>query len=470
MTHQLKSLLNTLLAPKLTSYLQNDPSDLPLQEKVQNFLSIEDNEKLFNDIIENVQNSVAQNAMHIGNGDSTSEQSHSQVAQVMVIDGPGSGQFREIIGPSGPASIRKMAQKHAQGHHGQAPFRPEVQLSETISNKTSSNAQLSSSLTSSFVNSETVNDILSDLNSSENNRDIIENIKRLAQLVKTDTGSDFFNEHIIIQIGSYLDHVDEKVSEAALVFHAAVLLGSLSTQFMYQAYENLIINIKESSSNSRKTTQQILKRIRLILDFFQYNFEMNQRNPVMFVADVLENFIKLICDIEMFCYVCLFEYRWFDRFCLKAHFRKHILEYDVFNEQLLKMLLSISELKFPDPSHLPHDKNFNLTGKLKTLAVVNSLEILTIYQLYTENLKLKNQKFTKNLVTLCSFKNNSIAKCAVTSLRKLYANGNDQGLNLVGGFAYLGWLVVTKLEILNQVNNQVKNLSFSQPGWSYIGC
>ena len=45
-----------------------------------------------------------------------------------------------------------------------------------------------------------------------------------------------------------------------------------------------------------------------------------------------------------------------------------------------------------------------------------------------------------------------------------------QGLNLVGGFAYLGWLVVTKLEILNQVNNQVKNLSFSQPGWSCIGC
>ena len=49
---------------------------------------------------------------------------------------------------------------------------------------------------------------------------------------------------------------------------------------------------------------------------------------------------------------------------------------------------------------------------------------------------------------------------AIDRIQIELAHHAHQGLNLVGEFSYLGWLVVTKLKILNQVNNQVKNLSF----------
>ena len=232
-----KMLLASTIMPKLLDFLeQDDQNPADPKSKIERFLTVHENLELFNEVVETLENqnessSSATTSIHLGQGDSLSHEPEFMLVQE-------SGDNFDRIQVVEEIHSRRSSTNHVHNHNPpnrnqrirssngpQHPLRSQAVPSETISSKTqtTSNAQLSSSLTSSFVNSETVNDILYDLNCSDNCHDIIENIRRLAHLVKTDTGSDFFNEHIIIQMGSYLDHDNEAVNESALKFWVGLL-------------------------------------------------------------------------------------------------------------------------------------------------------------------------------------------------------------------------------------------------------
>jgi len=245
------------------------------------------------------------------------------------------------------------------------------QTSGNASSSTHTQTQLSSSFMSSYVNNNSVGEILHDLLHTQDSSERLEALRRLTQLAKSDTSIDFFSETIVNQISRFLEDDDESVNEAALVFHASILLNSSSHLFIYQAFHNLIQHIAQIP-REHLTTIGAFKRLRLILDFFEHNFEMSHRVPSWFVQEMLEDFLTLVTDFDIFANISLFSYKWFERFFLKTQFRRAILEYSNFND-FLQLIKSIIELKHPRF----RSQRYRDQPKLKTLIVKNSLEIAT---------------------------------------------------------------------------------------------
>ena len=96
----------------------------------------------------------------------------------------------------------------------------ETTISDSI--KTHSQTQLSSSFMSSYVNN--VSDIMSELESSNAIEDKVESFRRLTQIAKSDSTIDFFSEQVIDKLSGYLEDNNEQMNQQALIFHAGLLL------------------------------------------------------------------------------------------------------------------------------------------------------------------------------------------------------------------------------------------------------
>lgn len=393
MDNYIDTLLDSMIAPKLIKFLKQTDSNLTSKQKIEQFLKNPKNQNSINEIISasvNYHNLAQATNSESGIREINPEQDRLSSTSTLQPE----NQDTIAVPVRSNSGMQVVSSTHQKNLHNQVSIRRYSQLnSETVNNKTKTDTQtqFSTSFSSSFVNSENVSDILSELSNSfnsENPKSMVDCLKKLTQLVKSDTGSDFFNEHIILQIGTYLDHAVEEVNQAALLCHAAILLGNLSTHFIFQAFENLCHNIHKISSQDLDKIGA-LKRIRLVFDFFELNFENNQRNPSLFIHDILDHFIHLICQLRIFSIFCLFKYKWFERFSLKSHLRKHILSNSLFVDKFLPMAMQIVEGKFetePEGKN-PGDRVKNLAqlnGKLKTLTYVNCLEILTQLSLYAD--------------------------------------------------------------------------------------
>ena len=201
-------------------YLRENPvnAEISLDQRVHEFLG--DNLEIFENLVAYRQASVEEQYLHIGDGDSST--------------------------------------------------------SETISNSTKTATQLSSSFMSSYVNN--VNDLMQELVNSSHMSEQVDCLRRLTQIAKSDSTIDFFSEQSIDKISEYLEHDNESINEAALTFHAGVVLYSNSHLFLYQTFHNLVQHIL-SIPAEHMTTIGAFKRFRLVLNFLEFNFEQVNRIP-----------------------------------------------------------------------------------------------------------------------------------------------------------------------------------------------
>ena len=152
------------------------------------------------------------------------------------------------------------------------------QALNTLSNNSTASSetvtkQLSSSFMSSY-NSKSVNDLANDLKNSETSEEVLEIFDKFCQLAKSDTSADFFNEKIINELSSYLDHEDEVVNTKVLIFHATILLNSGSYLFVFQTFQNLITHMK-AIPEVHLSSVGAFRRLRLVFDFLRIGFKTN---------------------------------------------------------------------------------------------------------------------------------------------------------------------------------------------------
>ena len=233
----------------------------------------------------------------------------------------------------------------------------------TISDSIKTQTHLSSSFMSSYVNN--VSDIMEQLENSENVDEKVESLKKLTNLAKSDSTIDFFSERVIDKISEYLSDNNETINQQALIFHAGLLLYSNSHLFLYQTFRNLVNHIL-TIPKEHMTTIGAFRRMRLVLNFLEFNFENVVRIPSWFVQDILEDFMKLVTNFTVFINLILLKYKWFEKLFMKTQFRRHMIDFACF-KKFMKIIESIlkNDVTVTDKKH-------------KTLIYVNALEIATI--------------------------------------------------------------------------------------------